>query len=163
MSCRRRSHYQPCTPQAHNILNMMLHLQYVGENHAYNAQALKQEKPPNVSAGTTHTRIQSCGAKSGFSGSSTVRTFLSAKLAFFPDGNLDACVVKLTLSPPEVISNCTYGCATACDVVWFKKRWFRRHGATWENRNKWETFLVKAREASGFAARLERRMNGAEP
>lgn len=61
--------------------------------------------------------MQSCGAKIGFSGSSTMRTFLSAKLAFFPDGNLDACVVKLTLSPPEVISNCTYGCATACEFV----------------------------------------------
>lgn len=59
------------------------------------------------------TRMQSCGAKSGSSGRRTVRTFLSAKLAFLPEGNFEACVVKLTLSPPEVISNWTYGCATA--------------------------------------------------
>lgn len=61
-----------------------------------------------------HTLMQSCGAKRGLSGSRTVLTFLSAKLAFFPDGKLEACVAKDTLSPPEVISNCTYGCATAC-------------------------------------------------
>lgn len=71
---------------------------------------------------TMPTRMQSCGAKSGSSGRRTVRTFLSAKLAFLPDGNLEACVVKLTLSPPDVISNCTYGCATACVVVFCCRR-----------------------------------------
>lgn len=44
--------------------------------------------PPTASK--TLTLMQSCGAKSGLFGSKTAATFRSTKLAFFPEGNLDA-------------------------------------------------------------------------